>query len=86
MLTILLFWVIIGLVAGFLASALIRGRSYGCVGDIIIGVVGSVIGGFLARILGFNTTGSILYTALIAFLGACILVAILHLVSGEIPA
>ena len=81
MLTALLFWVIVGLVAGFLASLVMRG-GYGVIGDIIVGIVGAVIGGFLMSLLGFSAGGSLLYTILVAFIGACILIAILRAVSG----
>src|SRR6266567_4128041 len=47
----LLAWLFVGLIAGFLASAAIRGRGYGCIGNIIVGLVGAVIGGYLASLL-----------------------------------
>lgn len=81
MLTALLFWIIVGLVAGFLASVVMRGGGYGIVGDIIVGVVGALIGGFLMSLLGFSASGGLLYTILVAFIGACILIAILRLVA-----
>jgi uncharacterized membrane protein YeaQ/YmgE (transglycosylase-associated protein family) len=80
MLTALLFWIIVGLVAGFLASVVMRG-GYGVVGDIIVGVVGALIGGFLMSLLGFSASGGLLYTILVAFIGACILIAILRLIA-----
>ncbi len=83
MLTALLFWVIVGLVAGFLASLVMRGGGYGVIGDIIVGIVGALIGGFLARLLGLNSSGNIIYTVIIAFVGACILIAILRAISGS---
>lgn len=83
MLTALLFWVIVGLIAGFLASMVMRG-GYGVVGDIIVGIVGAVIGGFLMSLLGFSASGGLLYTILVAFIGACILIAILRAVSGGV--
>lgn len=82
MLTALLFWIIVGLIAGFLASLVMHG-GYGLVGDIIVGIVGAVIGGFLMSLLGFSASGGLLYTILVAFIGACILIAILRAVSGR---
>ncbi len=82
MLTALLFWVIVGLVAGFLASLVMRGGGYGIVGDIIVGIVGALIGGFLMSLIGLNSSGNIIYSIIVAFIGACILIAILHAVSG----
>ncbi len=81
MLTALIFWIIVGLVAGFLASVVMRGGGYGVVGDIIVGIIGALIGGFIMNALGFSTGGNIIYSIIVAFIGACILIAILRLVS-----
>lgn len=78
----LLSWIIVGLIAGFLASAVVRGRGYGCIGNIIVGLIGAVIGGYLASLLNISGTFHFWGTLLIAFLGACILVAILQAFSG----
>lgn len=78
----LLAWLIVGLVAGFLASMVMRGGGYGILGDIIVGVVGAFIGGFLASLLGFGGTAGLLGSIVIAFIGACVLIAILRAVSG----
>ena len=83
MLTALLFWVIVGLVAGFLASVVMRGGGYGVLGDIIVGIVGALIGGFLMSLIGLNSSGNIIYSIIVAFIGACILIAILRAVSGS---
>jgi uncharacterized membrane protein YeaQ/YmgE (transglycosylase-associated protein family) len=82
MLTALLFWVIVGLVAGFLASVVMRGGGYGILGDIIVGIIGALIGGFIMNLLGFSTGGNIIWSIVVAFIGACILIAILRAVSG----
>ena len=82
----ILAWLVVGLIAGWLASVVMRGGGYGLVGDIIVGVVGALIGGFLAATLlnipdavnGINFT-----SILIAFIGAVILIAILRLFSGR---
>lgn len=68
-------FLLIGLIAGWLAGVLVRGRGYGVVVDILLGIVGAVIGGFLFSLLGFQTTGTIgsLVTALV---GAVVLLAI----------
>ncbi len=79
-------WLVVGLIAGWLASQLMRGGGYGLIGDIIVGVVGAVIGGFLAAtflkmpnaVNGINVTSII-----VALIGAVILIAILRLVSGR---
>lgn len=80
----LLAWLFVGLLAGFFASAIIRGRSYGCIGNIIIGIVGAFIGGFLANLLDFGRPPfGFLGTVIVAFLGACLLVAFLQLVRRD---
>jgi uncharacterized membrane protein YeaQ/YmgE (transglycosylase-associated protein family) len=78
----LLSWLIVGLLAGFFASVIVRGRGYGCFLDIVIGLVGAFIGGFIASFLGIRGTYHFWGTLLIAFLGACILVAILKAFSA----
>jgi uncharacterized membrane protein YeaQ/YmgE (transglycosylase-associated protein family) len=83
-LTSVLWWLVVGLVAGFLASLVMRGGGYGIVGDIIIGLVGAFIGGFLASLVGLGSSG-LIGTIIIAFIGACILIAILRLVSRSYP-
>src|SRR5256885_13819338 len=77
----LIWWIIVGLIAGFLASVVMRGGGYGIVGDIILGIVGAIIGGFLAGLLGLGASG-LIGTILVAFIGACILIALLRAVSG----
>ncbi len=82
----ILAWLVVGLIAGWLASQVMRSGGYGLIGDIIVGIVGAVIGGFLAANLlnmpdavnGINVT-----SILVAFVGAVILVAILRMVSGR---
>ncbi len=78
----LLWWLVVGLIAGFLASVVMRGGGYGIVGDIIVGIVGAIIGGFLASLVGLGSSG-LIGTIIIAFIGACILIAILRAVSGS---
>jgi uncharacterized membrane protein YeaQ/YmgE (transglycosylase-associated protein family) len=78
----ILSWLVVGLIAGFLASRVMRGGGYGLIGDIVVGVIGALIGGFLASTLlnmpnavsGINVT-----TIIVAFIGAVILIAILRL-------
>ena len=80
-LTTVIWWLLVGLIAGFLASLVMRGGGYGIVGDIVVGLVGALIGGFLASLLGLGASG-LLGTIIVAFIGACILIAILRAVSG----
>ncbi|MGZ3623844.1 MAG: GlsB/YeaQ/YmgE family stress response membrane protein [Ktedonobacteraceae bacterium] len=80
-LTAVIWWVVVGLIAGFLASLVMRGGGYGIVGDIVVGLVGALIGGFLASLVGLGASGFI-GTIIVAFIGACILIAILRAVAG----
>jgi uncharacterized membrane protein YeaQ/YmgE (transglycosylase-associated protein family) len=75
-----LWWLVVGLIAGFLASRVMRGGGYGIVGDIVVGIIGAFIGGWLAGLLGLGSFG-LFGTIVVAFIGACILLAILHAVS-----
>lgn len=77
----LLAWLFLGLVAGWLAGKLSRGRGFGCVTDIILGLIGSFIGGWVFTRLGIFG-GGFLFSLAAATLGAVILVAIAHLFSG----
>ena len=79
-------WIVVGLVAGWLASMVMRGGGYGIVGDMIIGIVGAVLGGFLAGALLHtpNAVNGINITSIfVAFIGSVILIAILRMVSGR---
>jgi uncharacterized membrane protein YeaQ/YmgE (transglycosylase-associated protein family) len=73
-------WIIIGLIAGWLAGKISRGRGFGCITDIILGVVGSFIGGWIFIKLGIFG-GGFLYSLAAATLGAVVLVFIAHLFS-----
>lgn len=82
----ILSWIIVGLIAGWLAGLVMRGGGYGVLGDIIIGIVGALVGGFLASAL-FNVpnplSGINLTTIFISFLGAVIMIAILRMLGGR---
>src|SRR5277367_5791076 len=71
-------WIIIGLIAGWLAGKIARGRGFGCITDIILGIVGSFIGGWIFVKIGIFG-GGFWYSLAAATLGAVILVAIAHL-------
>jgi uncharacterized membrane protein YeaQ/YmgE (transglycosylase-associated protein family) len=74
-------WLLLGLIAGWLAGKLARGRGFGCFTDIILGLIGSFIGGWIFTRLGIFG-GGFLFSLAAATLGAVVLVAIAHLFSG----
>ena len=76
----LLTWIIVGLVAGILAS-MVMGGGYGIVGDIIIGIVGAFVGGWVFRTLGVHSPfGGLGGTIFVAFIGAVVLLFVLRLI------
>jgi uncharacterized membrane protein YeaQ/YmgE (transglycosylase-associated protein family) len=84
----LLAWIVVGLIAGWLAGLVMRGSGYGILVDIILGIVGALVGGFLASAL-FNVpdpiSGFDLTTLIVAFIGAVIVVAIVRALPGRSP-
>lgn len=80
-LTGVIWWLIVGLIAGILASLVMRGGGYGIVGDIIVGLIGAFVGGFLMSLVGLGG-GGFVWTVFVAFIGACILIALLRAFSG----
>ena len=79
----ILTWLIIGLVAGVLASLIVGGSGYGLIGDIVVGIVGAFLGGFVFREAGWSAPwGGLAGTIFVAFIGAVILLVILHLIRG----
>jgi uncharacterized membrane protein YeaQ/YmgE (transglycosylase-associated protein family) len=82
----ILSWIVVGLIAGWLAGLVMKGRGYGCIGDIIVGVVGGLLGGWLASYL-FHLKDAVnginVESIVVAFIGAVVLLIILRLVSGR---
>jgi uncharacterized membrane protein YeaQ/YmgE (transglycosylase-associated protein family) len=74
----LVWWILVGLIAGWAAGKIMKGSGFGAVGDIVLGILGALVGGFLMRLLGFAGQGGTIYTILIAILGAVILVWIMR--------
>jgi len=78
----ILMWILVGLVAGVLASVVMGGIGYGIIGDIIVGIVGAFLGGWLFGALGVGTPfGGLAGTIFTAFIGAVVLLFLLHLLS-----
>jgi uncharacterized membrane protein YeaQ/YmgE (transglycosylase-associated protein family) len=75
-----LLWLVVGLIAGWLASAVVGG-GFGLIGDIIVGIVGAFVGGFIFRALGVGSPfGGLAGSIFVAFIGAVVLLLLLRLV------
>ena len=82
----LISWIVVGLIAGWLAGMVMRGGGYGLIGDIIVGVVGGLLGGWIATSLlhiGAGVNGINLESILVAFAGAVVLILLLRLLGGR---
>jgi len=77
----LLAWLVIGLLAGAIASRVVRGRGYGCLMDIVIGVLGAFIGGLVVSLFVPGTLFGFIGTLIVATLGAIILLAFVRVLS-----
>ena len=79
----ILTWIIVGLIAGVLASLVMGGTGYGLIGDIIIGIVGAFVGGWIFSRLGVSIPfGGLAGVIFVAFIGAVVLLFILRLIRG----
>lgn len=79
----IIWWIIVGLIAGWATGKIMRGEGYGTLVDIIVGIVGAVIGGWIMSALGFAANGGMIYTILVAIGGAVVLTAIIRLITGD---
>jgi uncharacterized membrane protein YeaQ/YmgE (transglycosylase-associated protein family) len=77
-------WIVLGLIAGFIASKLVGGSGQGLLMDIVLGIVGAVVGGYLFTALGATgITGFNLYSMFVAIIGAAVLLVIYHAIAGR---
>jgi uncharacterized membrane protein YeaQ/YmgE (transglycosylase-associated protein family) len=76
----LLYIILVGLVAGWAAGKIMKGSGYGVLTDILLGIVGALIGSRVLGLLGIYTSGGLIPNILVAILGAVILVALIRLV------
>ena len=75
----LIWFLLIGLIAGWLAGRIMRGGGYGVVGDLVVGVIGALLGGWLFGFLGISA-GGLIGALITAFVGAVVLIALLRLI------
>ena len=72
-------WIVVGLIAGWLAGQVMKGGGYGVLGDIIVGVIGALLGGWLFGLLGISA-GGLIGALITAFVGAVVLIGLLRLI------
>ncbi len=76
----LIWWCIVGGVAGFLAGKVMKGGGFGVLMDIVVGIVGAIIGGWVFGFLGILRSGGMIASIIVAFVGACILLWLVRLI------
>jgi uncharacterized membrane protein YeaQ/YmgE (transglycosylase-associated protein family) len=77
-------WIVLGLIAGWVAGLLVKGSGYGVIGDIILGILGALVGGWItSSLMGVEVTGFNLPSLLIAVLGAVVVIFIARLLAGS---
>ena len=75
-----LWFLVVGLVAGWLAGVLVKGGGFGIIGDIVVGVIGAVLGGWLFRTLGASPGGGLFGSIIVATIGAVVLLVIVRMI------
>lgn len=73
-------FIIVGLIAGWLAGVIMKGGGFGMIGDIVVGIVGALIGGWLFSAMGVSAGGGLLGSIVVALIGAIILIFVLRLI------
>ncbi len=76
-------WIVVGAIGGWLASLVVRGTGLGLIGDIIVGIIGGIIGGIIVSALGGSGVSGInIWSIIVAFIGAVVLLLIVRLFNG----
>ncbi|HEV7786292.1 MAG TPA: GlsB/YeaQ/YmgE family stress response membrane protein [Thermoanaerobaculia bacterium] len=75
-----IWFILIGLVAGWLAGQVMKGGGYGVIGDIIVGILGALLGGWLFGVLGIGAGGGLIGSLIVAFIGAVVLIFLLRII------
>ncbi|HLZ28890.1 MAG TPA: GlsB/YeaQ/YmgE family stress response membrane protein [Chloroflexota bacterium] len=79
----LIAWIVIGLVAGWLAGQFMRGGGYGVVGDIVLGIIGAFVGGLIFSLVLPGTHAGLVGSTVVAFMGAVVLIALTRAFTGR---
>ena len=74
-----IWFILVGLIAGWLAGKLMKGGGFGVIGDIVVGILGAVVGGWLFGTLGVSTGGGLLGAIAVATVGAVVLIFVVRL-------
>jgi uncharacterized membrane protein YeaQ/YmgE (transglycosylase-associated protein family) len=76
-------WIVVGAIGGWLASLVVRGTGLGLIGDIVVGIIGGIIGGIIVSALGGSGVSGInIWSIIVAFIGAVVLLLIVRMFSG----
>jgi uncharacterized membrane protein YeaQ/YmgE (transglycosylase-associated protein family) len=78
-----IWWIIVGLIAGWATGRIMKGSGYGPIMDIVLGIIGAVIGGWIMTSLGVGVGGGLIGSIIVAIIGAVILVWIVRLITGS---
>jgi uncharacterized membrane protein YeaQ/YmgE (transglycosylase-associated protein family) len=81
----ILAWLIVGLIAGWLAGQFMRGGGFGLIGDIVMGIVGAFVGGLLFAFLMPGSSVGLLGSIVVAFIGAVVLIGLVRALPGRSP-
>lgn len=79
----MLWWIIIGIIAGWATGKIMKGSGYGVLWDLVLGIIGAIVGGWIVGALGLNASGGFLWSILVAIVGAVIVVWIFRLVTSR---
>jgi uncharacterized membrane protein YeaQ/YmgE (transglycosylase-associated protein family) len=78
-----IWWIIVGIIAGWATGKIMKGEGYGFWADMLLGIAGAFLGGYLARFIGFARSGGLLYTLIVAIIGSIIIVFLFRLITGK---
>jgi len=81
----LLAWLVVGLIAGWLAGQFMKGGGYGVVGDIVMGIIGAFVGGLIFSFLMPGSSAGLIGSIVVAFIGAVVLIALVRALPGRSP-
>ena len=79
----ILWWILVGLIAGWVTGKIMRGTGFGWFTDILLGIAGALLGGEMMRLLGFQGRGGFIYTVVLAIAGAVVLTWLYRKVFGR---